>query len=45
MDSFIMVRPTGKPMNDEIGGWTATAMSDCYPRMAAPIPRRRSGEG
>jgi hypothetical protein len=28
MDSFIMVRPTGKPMNDQIGDWTRTAMSD-----------------
>jgi hypothetical protein len=28
MDSFIMVRPTGKPMNDQIGEWTSTAMSD-----------------
>lgn len=28
MDSFIMVRPTGKPMNDELGDWAATAMSD-----------------
>jgi len=28
MDSFIMVRPTGKPMNDELADWTAIAMSD-----------------
>jgi len=28
MDSFIMVRPTGKPMNDQIGDWTSTIMSD-----------------
>jgi hypothetical protein len=28
MDSFIMVRPTGKPMNNQIGDWTSTAMSD-----------------
>jgi len=28
MDSFIMVRPTGKPMNDQISDWTSTAMSD-----------------
>jgi hypothetical protein len=28
MDSFIMVRPTGKPMNDQIGDWTSTNMSD-----------------
>jgi hypothetical protein len=28
MDSFIFVRPTGKPMNDQIGEWTSTAMSD-----------------
>ena len=28
MDSFIMVRPTSKPINDQIGAWTLTAMSD-----------------
>jgi hypothetical protein len=28
MDSFIMVRPTGKPINDKIGDWTTTAMTD-----------------
>lgn len=28
MDSFFMVRPTGKPMNDQIGAWTKSAMSD-----------------
>jgi hypothetical protein len=28
MDSFIIVRPTAKPMNTEIGEWTSTAMSD-----------------
>jgi hypothetical protein len=28
MDSFIIIRPTGKPMNDQIGDWTSTAMSD-----------------
>jgi len=28
MDSFIMVRPTGKPMNNQIGDWTTSAMSD-----------------
>jgi dienelactone hydrolase len=28
MDSFIMVRPTGKPMNDQIGAWTTAAMAD-----------------
>jgi hypothetical protein len=27
MDSFIMVRPTGKPMNDQIGDWTTNTMS------------------
>ena len=28
MDSFIMVRPTGKPMNEKIGDWTEFAMND-----------------
>jgi hypothetical protein len=28
MDSFIMVKPTGKPMNEKIGDWTEAAMSD-----------------
>jgi len=28
MDSFIMVRPTGKPMNEEIGDWTTSAMTN-----------------
>jgi hypothetical protein len=28
MDSFIMVRPTSKPINDQIGAWTLAAMSD-----------------
>jgi hypothetical protein len=28
MDSFIMVRPTGKPMNDDIGNWTNTEMTN-----------------
>jgi Prolyl oligopeptidase family len=28
MDSFIMVRPTGKPISDQIGNWSTTAMSD-----------------
>jgi hypothetical protein len=28
MDSFIIVRPTAKPLNSDIGDWTATAMSD-----------------
>jgi hypothetical protein len=28
MDSFIMVRPTGKPVSDEFGDWTTTALSD-----------------
>src|SRR6185436_1695470 len=27
MDSFIMVRPTGKPMNDKVGAWTAAEMA------------------
>jgi hypothetical protein len=26
MDSFIMVRPTGKPMNDKVGAWTSGEM-------------------
>jgi pimeloyl-ACP methyl ester carboxylesterase len=26
MDSFLMVRPTGKPMNDKVGAWTNTEM-------------------
>ncbi|MCU0703038.1 MAG: prolyl oligopeptidase family serine peptidase [Fimbriiglobus sp.] len=26
MDSFVMVRPTGKPLNDKIGAWTAGEM-------------------
>ena len=28
MDSFIFVRPTSKPINDQIGAWTLAAMSD-----------------
>ncbi|HEX4795167.1 MAG TPA: prolyl oligopeptidase family serine peptidase [Humisphaera sp.] len=27
MDSFVMVKPTGKPMNEQIGGWTTTEMA------------------
>ncbi|HEU0038790.1 MAG TPA: prolyl oligopeptidase family serine peptidase [Verrucomicrobiae bacterium] len=27
MDSFIMVRPTGKPMTDKIGAWTSAEMA------------------
>jgi pimeloyl-ACP methyl ester carboxylesterase len=26
MDSFLMVRPTGKPMNDKVGSWASTEM-------------------
>jgi hypothetical protein len=26
MDSFVMVRPTGKPLNEQIGKWTASEM-------------------
>jgi prolyl oligopeptidase family protein len=28
MDSFIMVRPTGPPLNEQVGLWTAMAMAD-----------------
>jgi len=27
MDSFIMVRPTGKPMNEKVGAWAAAEMT------------------
>ncbi|MEO6035083.1 MAG: prolyl oligopeptidase family serine peptidase [Verrucomicrobiota bacterium] len=27
MDSFVMVRPTGKPMNEKVGRWVETEMS------------------
>src|SRR6266850_1633429 len=27
MDSFIMVRPTGKPMNDKVGAWASAEMA------------------
>jgi pimeloyl-ACP methyl ester carboxylesterase len=27
MDSFLMVRPTGKPLNDKVGGWAAKEMA------------------
>ena len=27
MDSFIMVRPTGQPMNEKVGGWTTAEMN------------------
>ena len=27
MDSFIMVRPTGRPMNEKVGAWAATEMT------------------
>jgi hypothetical protein len=27
MDSFLMVRPTGKPLNDKVGTWAATEMA------------------
>jgi dienelactone hydrolase len=27
MDSFLMVRPTGKPLNDRVGAWTKAEMS------------------
>ena len=27
MDSFIMVRPTGRPLNETVGAWTARAMA------------------
>lgn len=27
MDRFVMVRPTGKPMNDAVGAWTQTEMA------------------
>jgi hypothetical protein len=27
MDSFLMVRPTGTPMNDKVGGWVKTEMT------------------
>jgi pimeloyl-ACP methyl ester carboxylesterase len=26
MDSFLMVRPTGKPMNEKVGGWASAEM-------------------
>jgi dienelactone hydrolase len=26
MDSFVMVKPTGKPLNDKVGAWAATEM-------------------
>jgi hypothetical protein len=28
MDSFIIVRPTGKPMNEKIGDWAESSMND-----------------
>jgi dienelactone hydrolase len=27
MDAFVMVRPTGQPMNEKVGAWTAAEMS------------------
>ncbi len=32
MDSFIFVRPTGKPLNDKVGGWVKSEMERAIPQ-------------
>ena len=45
MDSFLMVRPTGKPLNDKVGAWAGKEMAHAVDALAQAVPRRGACQG
>ena len=45
MDSFLMVRPTGKPLNDKVGDWASAEMKHAIDHWRQAVPRRGARQG
>ena len=43
MDSFVMVKPTGKPMNEKVGAWVDRGDETRRRSLAQAVPRRGAG--
>ena len=45
MDRFLMVRPTGMPLNEKVGAWAKSEMNHAVTQWRSAVPRRRPEQG